>query len=403
MKKVLILSACIFSVSVLITVCTLDDELISSKSYSGHESDMDANNFVRAFPSALGSRLDNCQTCHKGAAVVTSSGKGMTIDNPCSYCHIRVFESPDDYSSGYPVTFEDTLNGFGLDYKDAGRTRQAMESIKDTDSDSDGYSNIEEINELRFPGDNGSMPGQPIAPVIELSMADIKAMTYHEQFMLFNTTKQQYDEYVNYGGVKISDFFSVAGVDLTGADGFTVFAPDGYQISFLLGDFDHTSQYPDGVFYQIDQSGWETDRKFMIYPDTLPPGVANNDPLDDLYMLIAYKRNGVDLDSSYYDPVDGRIGGEGPFRIVRPQMSNDNGDTMFPFRPDRGSKSANYGDGWDFLGSGYDHNAGDAVKGTCVIRIDPMPAGYEEYDWKNGWDLIMDEKIIIYGYNVTED
>ena len=84
-------------------------------------------------------------------------------------------------------------------------------------------------------------------------------------------------------------------------------------------------------------------------------------------------------------------------------LSNDFGDTIFPFRPDRGSRSDTYNDGWDFLGHDYDHNAGDAVKGTCVIRIDPMPEGYEEYDWKNGWDLIQDNKIVIYGHNVTAD
>jgi hypothetical protein len=37
----------------------------------------------------------------------------------------------------------------------------------------------------------------------------------------------------------------------------------------------------------------------------------------------------------------------------------------------------------------------------CVIRINPMPEGYEEYDWKNGWSLIEDKKIIIYGHGVS--
>jgi hypothetical protein len=29
-----------------------------------------------------------------------------------------------------------------------------------------------------------------------------------------------------------------------------------------------------------------------------------------------------------------------------------------------------------------------------------MPQGYEEYDWKNGWPLIGDKKIVIYGYGI---
>ncbi len=46
------------------------DELVSSRSYSGHESDLDANNFVRAYPAAVGTRLDDCQLCHSGGTVV---------------------------------------------------------------------------------------------------------------------------------------------------------------------------------------------------------------------------------------------------------------------------------------------------------------------------------------------
>jgi hypothetical protein len=29
-----------------------------------------------------------------------------------------------------------------------------------------------------------------------------------------------------------------------------------------------------------------------------------------------------------------------------------------------------------------------------------MPEGFEEYDWKNGWPLVGDRKIVIYGYGI---
>jgi hypothetical protein len=29
-----------------------------------------------------------------------------------------------------------------------------------------------------------------------------------------------------------------------------------------------------------------------------------------------------------------------------------------------------------------------------------MPEGYEEYDWKNGWPLIGEKKVVIYGRGV---
>lgn len=229
-------------------------------------------------------------------------------------------------------------------------------------------------------------------------------MTYYEQFMLLNTTKQQYDDYLTFGGVKISDFFTDAGIDLAGATGFTVFAPDGYTADFVFADFDYLDKFPDSTFYHVTGTANSGDNAFINYPDVLPTGLSDGDALTGLYMLMAYKRNGENLQSSYYDSVSGRIAGEGPFRIIRPQVSLDNGGVPLakPGRPDRGSRSAVVGDDWDFVGYDYDHNAGDAIKGTCVIRIDPMPAGYEEYDWKNGWQLIEDKKIIIYGHGVSK-
>jgi hypothetical protein len=47
-----------------------------------------------------------------------------------------------------------------------------------------------------------------------------------------------------------------------------------------------------------------------------------------------------------------------------------------------------------------DHNAGASIRGACVIRVNPMPEGYEEYDWKNGWPLIEGRQIVIFGKGV---
>ncbi len=58
-----------------------------------------------------------------------------------------------------------------------------------------------------------------------------------------------------------------------------------------------------------------------------------------------------------------------------------------------------YGDGWDYSDR-IDHNAGAGARGACVIRVNPMPEGYEEYDWKNGWPLIGEKKVVIYGRGV---
>jgi hypothetical protein len=31
-----------------------------------------------------------------------------------------------------------------------------------------------------------------------------------------------------------------------------------------------------------------------------------------------------------------------------------------------------------------------------------MPAGFEEYDWKNGWPLVSEKRIVIFGRGVTK-
>ena len=116
----------------------------------------------------------------------------------------------------------------------------------------------------------------------------------------------------------------------------------------------------------------------------------------DPWLLLAYERNGRPLDPSTYEKGTGRLAGEGPYRLIKPQRDLG-GDPKKPGRPDRSLKAKTFGDGWDFV-PGMDHNAGACVRGACVIRVNPMPEGYEEYDWKNGWPLIGDKKVVIYGY-----
>ena len=75
--------------------------------------------FVNTYPNTAGTQLDSCSTCH------------TSIPN---------------------------RNPYGDDYKSHGHSFQAIELL---DSDGDGYSNIEEINALTFPGDASSHPGAP--------------------------------------------------------------------------------------------------------------------------------------------------------------------------------------------------------------------------------------------------
>lgn len=75
--------------------------------------------FEKTYPAAAGSRIDACNLCHN------SPGGG------------------------------DARNSYGLSYVSSGRNFAAIEN---TDSDGDGYTNLQEIQSLTFPGDANDHP-----------------------------------------------------------------------------------------------------------------------------------------------------------------------------------------------------------------------------------------------------
>jgi hypothetical protein len=366
---------------------------VPSRSYVGHETDDDSQAFLRRYPGAAGTRLDDCQLCHRGGPRGTDAEREYS---PCSYCHLLVYPNA-RYASGVPKSYEDTLNSFGSAYKKAGRGEAALIAIETRDSDGDGTSNVAEIAALRYPGDPASRPGQALAPAVNLRWDDLRGLPSREQFLLMNTTKEATDDYVTFTGVTLLDVLKGAGVDLQGATGVTVFAPDGYSVDVTLGDI--LEPFPQGFFYAGPRSLTGPERAFVKYPDPIPAGLADGQKIPQApWLLLAFAREGQPLEPSSYEKGTGRLTGEGPYRLIKPQRDLG-GDPAKPGRPDRSIKYATYGDGWDFSPA-IDHNAGACVRGACVLRINPMPAGVEEYDWKNGWPLIADRTLVIYGHGV---
>lgn len=68
--------------------------------------------------------------------------------NTCDLCH----------TSSIP-----NLNPFGAAYKANGRSPAALTAIENLDSDGDGFTNIQELNALSFPGNSASVPALPTA------------------------------------------------------------------------------------------------------------------------------------------------------------------------------------------------------------------------------------------------
>lgn len=366
-------------------------DIPQSRAYRGYLTDIDMGAFVRQYPDAAGSRLDDCQTCHRAGVPGTDTAR---ILSPCGYCHLLVFPNS-RFESGVPETYEATLNPFGLDYKRAGRTTEALWEIEDRDSDGDGAPNGDEIAQLRYPGDSASRPGQPLAPFRVFEPEELAALPAHSQFMLLNKPKDEIDEYVLYRGVKVADLLAAAGVSLESALGITVFAPDGYGIDFAIEDI--MKPFPPGRFYTAPRTAAEFLRISPLAPSDLHDGMQIP---GEAWLILAYERDGGPLDVSIYESGTGRLAGEGPFRLIRPDRVHAGSDPSRPGRPDRSNMAEPVGDGWDYDPK-LDHSAEDCVRAACVIRVNPVPSGYEEYDYKNGWPLVEGRKVVIFGQGVT--
>ncbi|MGD2123460.1 MAG: hypothetical protein PVJ76_17030, partial [Gemmatimonadota bacterium] len=265
-------------VPVFITACNPSDSAVSgtprsSRSYQGHENDLDADNFIRAFPSLVGTRLDDCQTCHSGMME-----DGKLVGSACDNCHNLLL-----YGGG--VSAAATLNSFGRDYAGAGRSVEALEGMKERDSDGDGFSNGAELEVGRYPGSGLSQPGQEMAPILTIPLEEIYTIPIHSQFMLANNTQQKHDDYVSYGGVTVQDLLAHLQLDVEGATGITVIAPDGYQKSL---PFEMVNEvFPQPVFHGgLGPEVLGEECGLVRYPDVLPPGVADGAPIPGEHRLL---------------------------------------------------------------------------------------------------------------------
>ena len=387
-----ILVAC--SCCIWIAFAGTAQEKTQSRAYVGHANDRDIQNLVREYPKIVGTRLDDCQTCHRGGMAGTDTEREYS---PCGYCHLLQYPNA-RYKTGVPKNYEDTLNAYGLAYKKEGRSAAALAAIADRDSDGDQIPNAQEIADLRYPGDSASRPGQPLAPTITLSWSDVQRLPRLTQFLLMNTTSEPFDDYTSYTGVRVYDLLQAAHVDLKGATGITVFAPDGYSVDYTIADI--MEPFPKPYFYAAPRAISDTEKMFVHYPDAIPDGVADQKEIPMTpWLLLALEREGKPLDMAQYEKGTGRLTGEGPYRLIRPQR-NSGEPSYRAGRPDRSVRSKTFGDEWDYA-KGIDHNAGSCVRGTTAIRVNPMPAGYEEYDWKNGWPLVEAKQIVIFGRGIS--
>jgi hypothetical protein len=356
-----------------------------------HEGERDANKFLSVYPEKAGSKLDHCALCHSGGAY-ESKGSLVSLGS-CQWCH---------YSYGYDGSgnIEDTMNAYGKDYKAFGRNADAVRAIETLDSDEDGYTNLEEITANSFPGNAGDDPSLQSAPYRVYTRRQLEALGGHTQFLLMNTSRSG-DFYAQYTGMPVEDLLQDAGI-LDSASGITVYSPDGWSQYHPLNadpDPDDEPLYPvNGVYpaatYHYDEEADTANNPTDGWCDYSAPsctGRNNGDSIavaGGLKMILAYKRDGHYLDSGVLNQ-DNKLDGEGPFRVVPPQVS--------PTPPDQSSKAANQSVIWPY-DYDWDHNAGSATRTTTIIRVEPLPAGTTDIDvLEAGWAYVDQGKIIIYG------
>lgn len=354
-----------------------------------HEGEMDADKFLTVYPDKAGTKLDHCALCHSGGKYEKKPGKWVSLGS-CQWCH---------YSFGYDgsggqTALEGTLNSYGRDYFDNNRNAAAITAIGGLDSDGDGFTNEEEIAANRFPGDDSDDPSMVAAPFRVYTMAQLKALARHTQFLLMNTSRSG-DFYAEYTGVPLEDLLRDAGI-LDSATGITVYAPDGWSNYHPLEpDADPELYHVNGTYpsasYHYDPEADESSEGWCDYSAPSCQGRSHGDAIvssEGLKMILAYGREGVDLDTGVLNE-ENKLDGEGPFRVVPPQKA--------PSPPDQSSKSENQNVIWPY-NHDWDHNAGAASRSATIIKVEPLPPGTTDINvLEAGWAYVDQKKIIIYG------
>lgn len=353
-----------------------------------HMGESDSPKFQKVYPGATGTKLDTCTLCHSGGTD-TIKGKKTTFGS-CQWCHYR-------YGYDGKGDIHATLNPYGRDYRDAGRSTKALKAIEALDSDGDGYSNSTEIRSIRYPGDSQDDPSTSVASFRIFTREQLRSMPQHSQFLLINASKDG-DYYAEYSGVIMEYLLDRAGI-APSTTKITVYSPDGYSQGHPMEEDNSLDPhvrgtYPGAPYYYAA----EADKAKTSYGwcDYSSPGTAdrkNGDPVitpNGLRLLLALRIDGRDL-------VPGTLGdgnrlarySEGPYRVIAPQK------IVSP--PDQPSNHPNRGTIWPY-DFNIDHNAGTSTKCATIIKVEPLAAGTTDINiMEAGWGYIDRGKIIIYG------
>ncbi len=357
-----------------------------------HMDEQDAPKFQQAYPHLVGTKLDDCALCHAGGEYEKKPGKFVTVGS-CQWCHMTY-----GYDGSGDVM--ETLNNYGSDYLSAGRSVSAFAAIESLDSDNDTYTNKQELDAIRYPGDAGDDPSLVPAPRIVYTLEELEAMESHTQFMLMNTSRggtDGNDYYTEYTGVTMETLLDESGMR-SKSESVTVYAPDGWAQTFDKeegGDnYWVVGEYPQATYY-YDAEADAANGGWVDYSSPGCQGREDGQAISNengLRCLLAYKRDGAYLDPGFLTS-ENKLEGEGPYRVVPPQKN--------PGPPDQLSTSENQSVVWpyDEDEDETDHNAGNSPRTATAVRVDPLPEGTTDFNWyEGGWSYVDNNQVIVYGY-----
>ena len=335
--------------------------------YKGHGNDRDVQALLDVHPGLRGTAADSCETCHRaGVAPGPPQAPASRRVSHCDYCHaVTAFGK----KAAGP-----TLNAYGTSYRAAGRGGEAIRAIASADADADGAPNDAELRQGTNPGDPASHPGAPVAPHRALAPADLRGLSPVVSARIFlNSTKSRTgDTYFEYRGNRLDQVLDAVGLDAA-AESVDLISIDGYETTISLEEARREWKQP-AVVPGLDRAargecGWVS----------YGPGGPGAAALPAARILLAFEENGTAFEPARIDPASGRIVGKGPLRVIVPQY-----DPGVPDLPQTGDPACSPLVAPEHrFNDAYDHNAGKAVSALAAIRVNPLPPGTRDADWRS--------------------
>jgi len=212
--------------------------------------------------------------------------------------------------------------------------------------------------------------------------------------VFLNSTKSRTgDTYFEYRGNRLDQVLDAVGL-APGAESVDLISIDGYEVTLTLDEI--RRRWPQAPIVpgldpaRLGACGW------VAYGSRDADGAA---AMPDAHVLLAFEENGTAFEAASIDPASGRITGKGPLRAIIPQVQPGLPD--LPLTADAGCLDKVRPE--HRFSDAYDHNAGKSVSAVAAIRVNPLPAGTRDVDWRAGQGPADARSVVFFGAVTREN